>query len=165
MLFYRGYNVKDIIADFAMTGRYGFEETAYILLFGKLPDEKELAQFKDVLANYRELPVSFVRDFIMKAPSGDIMNSLARSVLALYSYDEKPDDTSVGNVLRQCIRLIPLSPYTLSYLPARQPAYRDKICPLPPPCLPAQWSFPAPPENVLLNAAPTGVEGSLLLNP
>lgn len=115
MLFYRGYNVKDIIADFAKTGRFGFEETVYILLFGKLPDEQELLQFKDVLANYRELPVSFVRDFIMKAPSGDIMNSLARSVLALYSYDEKPDDTSVGNVLRQCIRLISLFPQLAVY--------------------------------------------------
>ena len=115
MLFYRGYNVKDIIADFTGTGRYGFEETVYILLFGALPDEKELAQFKEVLANYRELPVSFVRDFIMKAPSGDIMNSLARSVLALYSYDEEPDNTDVGNVLRQCIRLISLFPQLAVY--------------------------------------------------
>lgn len=115
MLFYRGYNVKDIIADFARTGRYGFEETVYILLFGNLPDATELAEFKAVLANYRELPVSFVRDFIMKAPSGDIMNSLARSVLALYSYDEKPDDTAVGNVLRQCIRLVSLFPQLAVY--------------------------------------------------
>lgn len=115
MLFYRGFNVKDIIADFARTGRYGFEETVYILLFGNLPDAEELAEFKNVLSNYRELPVSFVRDFIMKAPSGDIMNSLARSVLALYSYDEKPDDTAVGNVLRQCIRLISLFPQLAVY--------------------------------------------------
>lgn len=114
-LFYRGYNVKDIIADFAKSGRFGFEETTYILLFGKLPDAKELEQFKNVLANYRELPVFFVRDFIMKAPSGDIMNSLARSVLALYSYDEKPDDTSIGNVLRQSIRLISLFPLLSVY--------------------------------------------------
>lgn len=114
-LFYRGYNVKDIISDFAKSGRFGFEETAYILLFGSLPDSQELEQFKDVLANYRELPVSFVRDFIMKAPSGDIMNSLARSVLALYSYDEKPDDTSIGNVLRQSIRLISLFPLLSVY--------------------------------------------------
>ena len=72
-------------------------------------------KFKEVLANYRELPVSFVRDFIMKAPSGDIMNCLARSVLALYSYDENPDNTSIGNVLRQCIRLISLFPLLSVY--------------------------------------------------
>ena len=115
MLFYRGYNVKDIVADMAKRGRFGFEQTVYILLFGSLPDEKRLDEFKTVLANYRELPVSFVRDFIMKAPSGDVMNSLARSVLALYSYDEKPDDTSVGNVLRQCVRLISLFPLLSVY--------------------------------------------------
>lgn len=80
-----------------------------------MPDAKELERFKNVLANYRELPVSFVRDFIMKAPSGDIMNSLARSVLALYSYDEKPEDTSIGNVLRQSIRLISLFPLLSVY--------------------------------------------------
>ncbi len=115
MLFYRGYNVKDIIADMAKRGRYGFEETIYILLFGALPNAQELDKFKTVLANYRELPVSFVRDFIMKAPSGDIMNSLARSVLALYSYDETPDNTSPANVLRQSIRLISLFPQLAVY--------------------------------------------------
>lgn len=115
MLFFRGYNVKDIINDMAKRGRYGFEETVYILLFGALPKEEQLDEFKSVLANYRELPVSFVRDFIMKAPSGDVMNSLARSVLALYSYDEQPDDTSIGNVLRQCVRLISLFPLLSVY--------------------------------------------------
>ena len=114
-LFYRGYDVKEIIADITKSKRFGFEETIYILLFGKLPNENELNEFKEVLANYRELPVSFVRDFIMKAPSGDIMNSLARSVLALYSYDENPDNTSVGNVLRQSIRLISLFPLLSVY--------------------------------------------------
>lgn len=115
MLFYRGYNVKDIVSDMAKRGRYGFEETVYILLFGSLPDATQLDEFKTVLSNYRELPVSFVRDFIMKAPSGDVMNSLARCVLALYSYDEKPDDTSIGNVLRQCVRLISLFPLLSVY--------------------------------------------------
>lgn len=115
MLFYRGYNVKEIVADMAKRGRYGFEETVYILLFGSLPDATQLDEFKSVLANYRELPVSFVRDFIMKAPSGDVMNSLARCVLALYSYDEQPDDTSIGNVLRQCVRLISLFPLLSVY--------------------------------------------------
>lgn len=115
MLFYRGYNVKEIVADMAKRGRYGFEETVYILLFGSLPDATQLDEFKTVLSNYRELPVSFVRDFIMKAPSGDVMNSLARCVLALYSYDEQPDDTSIGNVLRQCVRLISLFPLLSVY--------------------------------------------------
>ena len=115
LLYYRGYNVKEIVADMAKRGRYGFEETIYILLFGKLPDKNQLDEFKSVLVNYRELPVSFVRDFIMKAPSGDIMNCLARCVLALYSYDEKPDDTTIGNVLRQCIRLISLFPQLAVY--------------------------------------------------
>ena len=115
MLFYRGYNVKDIVSDMAKRGRYGFEETVYILLFGSLPDATQLDEFKTVLSNYRELPVSFVRDFIMKAPSGDVMNSLARCVLALYSYDEQPDDTSIGNVLRQCVRLISLFPLLSVY--------------------------------------------------
>ncbi len=115
LLFYRGYNVKEIVADMAKRGRYGFEEATYILLFGSLPDEKQLEEFKTVLANYRKLPVSFVRDFIMKAPSGDVMNCLARCVLALYSYDEKPDDTTIGNVLRQSIRLISLFPQLAVY--------------------------------------------------
>lgn len=115
MLFYRGYNVKDIIADISKRGRYGFEETTYILLFGQLPNHAELDEFKEVLANYRELPVSFVRDFIMKAPSDNIMNSLARSVLALYSYDESPDNTGIDNVLRQSIRLISLFPLLSVY--------------------------------------------------
>lgn len=115
MLFYRGYNVKDIVADIVKSGRFGFEETTYILLFGELPNQKELREFREVIAHYRELPVSFVRDFIMKAPSGDIMNSLARSVLALYSYDESPDDTGIGNVLRQSLRLISLFPLLSVY--------------------------------------------------
>ncbi len=114
-LFYRGYDVKDIVRDIASTKRFGFEETAYILLFGSLPEKSELDEFKTVLANYRLLPGSFVRDFIMKAPSDDIMNSLARSVLALYSYDENPNDTSVENVLRQSIRLISLFPLLSVY--------------------------------------------------
>lgn len=109
-LFYRGYNVEDITADALKNGRYGFEQTVYILLFGHLPTRSELEKFTTIISRYRELPVSFVRDFIMKAPSGDVMNSLARSVLALYSYDERPDDTSIPNVLRQCIRLISLFP-------------------------------------------------------
>lgn len=105
-LYYRGYNVKELVAGFIEDDRFGFEEIVYLLLFGKLPTLKELSEFRNVLISYRSLPGSFVRDIIMKAPSGNMMNSLARSVLTLYSYDEKADDTSIPNVLRQCLQLI-----------------------------------------------------------
>ncbi len=114
-LYYRGYNVKDIVKGFSADKRFGFEETTYLLLFGDLPDRKELADFTDVLSSYRSLPNSFVRDIIMKAPSEDMMNSLARSVLTLYSYDKNPDDTSVPNVLRQCLQLISMFPLLSVY--------------------------------------------------
>ncbi|MBQ8783867.1 MAG: citrate/2-methylcitrate synthase [Clostridia bacterium] len=114
-LYYRGYNVHDLINDFIADRRFGFEETTYILLFGKLPTKDELEEFKDILSDYRSLPNSFVRDFIMKSPSSDMMNSLARSVLALYSYDNNPDDTSINNVLRQCLHLIALFPQLAVY--------------------------------------------------
>lgn len=105
-LYYRGYNIKDIVQGFLKAKRYGFEETAYLLLFGELPTEKELALFHDTLMERRTLPPNFVRDVIMKAPSQDMMNSLSRSILNLYSYDDKADDTSIPNVLRQCLNLI-----------------------------------------------------------
>lgn len=105
-LYYRGYNVKDLVKGISSEGRFGFEEVSYLLLFGKLPSEDELQSFVDELNYYRTLPPSFVRDIIMKAPSKDMMNSLARSVLTLYSYDNKPDDISLPNVLRQSIQLI-----------------------------------------------------------
>ena len=105
-LLYRGLDINDIVNGFLGEGRYGFEETAYLLLFGKLPDAEELATFKQLLAGYNRLPDGFVRDQIMRAPSRDIMNVMSRSVLALYCYDEKADDVSVCNVLRQCLQLI-----------------------------------------------------------
>ena len=105
-LYYRGYNVKELVKGITAEGRYGFEEVTYLLLFGKLPTEDDLQEFIDELNYYRSLPPSFVRDIIMKAPSKDMMNSLARSVLTLYSYDDKPDDISLPNVLRQSIQLI-----------------------------------------------------------
>lgn len=105
-LYYRGYDVEHLVEGFIRDNRFGFEEIAYLLLFSKLPDESELAEFKGVLSSYRTLPGSFVRDIIMKAPSSDMMNSLARSVLTLYSYDEKADITDIPNVLRQCLQLI-----------------------------------------------------------
>ncbi|MDE7131707.1 MAG: citrate synthase, partial [Lachnospiraceae bacterium] len=114
-LFYRGYNVKDLVDGFAAENRFGFEEVAYLLLFNKLPDRKELEEFSRLLSSYRSLPTSFVRDIIMKAPSNDMMNTLARSVLTLYSYDDRADDTSLPNVLRQCLQLIALFPMLSIY--------------------------------------------------
>lgn len=114
-LFYRGYDVKDLVNGFTSDNRFGYEEVTYLLLFDKLPDEKELAAFKAMLADYRSLPTHFVRDIIMKAPSRDMMNTLARSVLTLYSYDDFADDTSIPNVLRQCLELISLFPLLSIY--------------------------------------------------
>lgn len=114
-LFYRGYNVKDLVNGFASEGRFGFEEVTYLLLFDQLPDKDELEKFTKILADYRTLPTSFVRDIIMKAPSKDMMNTLARSVLTLYSYDDRADDTSLPNVLRQSLQLISLFPELAIY--------------------------------------------------
>ena len=114
-LFYRGYNVKDLVEGFSDENRFGFEEVTYLLLFDKLPDRKELEDFSHLLSGYRSLPTSFVRDIIMKAPSNDMMNTLARSVLTLYSYDDRADDTSLPNVLRQCLQLIALFPMLTIY--------------------------------------------------
>lgn len=114
-LFYRGYDVQDLVTGFTSENRFGFEEIAYLLLFSKLPDRKELADFERLLGGYRSLPTSFVRDIIMKAPSKDMMNTLARSVLTLYSYDDRADDTSLPNVLRQCLQLISLFPMLSIY--------------------------------------------------
>ena len=114
-LFYRGYNIHDLVKGFLKDGRFGFEEITYLLLFGELPSAKELEDFRTLLASYRSLPNSFVRDIIMKAPSTDIMNSVARSVLTLYSYDNNPNDTSIPNVLRQCLQLIAMFPQLALY--------------------------------------------------
>ncbi len=114
-LFYRGYDVKDLVEGFVGENRFGFEEITYLLLFDKLPDRQELDSFSRLLSSYRSLPTSFVRDIIMKAPSNDMMNTLARSVLTLYSYDDRADDTSLPNVLRQCLQLIALFPMLTIY--------------------------------------------------
>ena len=114
-LSYRGYDIKDLTKGFIQDDRYGFEEVAYLLLFGKLPDKQQLMDFTELLANQRSLPTNFVRDVIMKAPSKDIMNGLSRSVLTLYSYDHNPDDTSLPNVLRQCLNLISVFPLLSVY--------------------------------------------------
>ncbi len=114
-LYYRGINIKDLVKGFVKENRFGFEEIAYLLLFGTLPNKMELLSFTNLLANYRTLPTSFVRDIIMKAPSQDMMNTLARSVLTLYSYDDRADDTSIPNVLRQSLQLISLFPLLSVY--------------------------------------------------
>lgn len=114
-LYYRGYNVKDIIKGLDEKSHFGFEECTYLLLFGELPSKEELAEFASILSGYRTLPTSFVRDIIMKAPSQDMMNTLARSVLTLYSYDDRADDISLPNVLRQCLQLISLFPLLSVY--------------------------------------------------
>lgn len=114
-LYYRGINIKDIVRGFIAENRFGFEETAYLLLFGSLPAQEQLADFKNLLFRYRTLPTNFVRDIIMKAPSFDMMNTLARSVLTLYAYDEKASDASLENVLRQCIEMIALFPQLAVY--------------------------------------------------
>ena len=105
-LFYRGINVTDIVEHHAARGTFGFEEVAYLLLFGKLPTRDQLDRFNTVLSHARKLPDGFFEDLILKAPAKNIMNSLGRSTLLLYSYDENPDDTSVENVMRQSIQLI-----------------------------------------------------------
>lgn len=114
-LFYRGIDVEDIVAGFIKEKRYGFEETIYLLLFGKMPSEHELEEFKKILADFRALPSTFTRDVIMKAPSDNMMNTLAKSVLALYSYDDNANDISVPNVLRQSVELITLFPMLAVY--------------------------------------------------
>ena len=114
-LYYRGYNIKDLVQGFLKDEHYGFEEIAYLLLFGELPNEKELSMFHETLVERRTLPPTFVRDVIMKAPSRDMMNSLSRSILNLYTYDAKADDTSIPNVLRQCLNLISQFPMLMVY--------------------------------------------------
>ena len=114
-LFYRGYDITDLVGAEAREHRFGFEEIAYLLLFGELPDEEHFKTFCELLSFYRTLPTSFVRDIIMKAPSSDMMNTLARSVLTLYSYDEDAEDISIPNVLRQSMQLIALFPLLSVY--------------------------------------------------
>ena len=124
-LSYRGYDIKELTRGFIEDDRYGFEETTYLLLFGKLPNGEELENFTKLLANQRSLPTNFVRDVIMKAPSKDIMNALSRSVLTLYCYDKEPDDISLPNVLRQCLNLISVFPLLSVY---GYQAYNHYVC-------------------------------------
>jgi citrate synthase len=114
-LVYRGINITDLVAGFQEDRRLGFEETAYLLLFGELPTRQELERFTSVLGENRALPEGFTENMILKAPSRDVMNKLARSVLVCYSYDKNPDDLSLKNVLRQCIELIARLPTMAAY--------------------------------------------------
>ena len=115
-LYYQGVDVEDIVAGFIKEKRFGYEETVYLLLFGKLPNDQELKTITQILSDYRmSLPTDFVRDIILKAPSKDMMNTLQRSILTLYAYDDKADDTSIPNVLRQCLQLIAVVPLLSVY--------------------------------------------------
>ena len=114
-LLYRGYDVTRLVEGFVKEQRFGFEETTYLLLFGRLPDRAELKQFTNVLAQMRTLPTNFTRDVVLKAPSKDIMNTLSRSVLTLAAYDDDASDLSMTNVLRQCLMLISVFPMLTVY--------------------------------------------------
>lgn len=114
-LLYRGIDIEDIVNGFMKNDCFGFEETCYLLLFGTLPTKQELKEFEELLAEYRNLPDDFVRDMILKMPSRDIMNSIARSVLTFYSLDDSADDTTIENVLKQCLRLIACFPLMAVY--------------------------------------------------
>lgn len=105
-LIYRGYNVEDIVEDAELHHQFGFEQCVYLLLFGQLPTQSQLDEFSSFLGSLRSLPEYFTEDMIMKAPSSDIMNKIARGVLASYSYDPDPENRDVANILRQCIELI-----------------------------------------------------------
>ena len=114
-LWYRGYNVIDMVEDFGFN-RFGFEEMAYLLLFGELPNERQLCDFRETLGSLNHLPTNFTRDVIMKAPSHDIMNSMTKSVLTLASYDDyEVSDLSISNVLRQCMALLSEFPMLAVY--------------------------------------------------
>ena len=124
-LFYRGMDIEELVKGFVSERRFGFEEITYLLLFGDLHDKKELETFSALLASYRSLPTHFVRDIIMKAPSKDMMNTLARSVLTLYSYDDRADDITLPNVLRQSLQLIALFPMLSVYAYQAYSHYHD----------------------------------------
>lgn len=123
---YRGVDVYDLVRGFSTDKRFGFEECCYLLLFGELPDKNQLDSFINMLGKYRELPDNFTEDMILKAPSSDIMNKLARSVLASYSYEPDPDNTDIKNVLRQCIELIARFPTMAAHAYQAKKHYYDK---------------------------------------
>jgi len=115
VMYYRGIDIFEIIAGIMKNNRFGYEECAYLLLCGSLPDRKELEEFVQLLNDFRSVPDSFVRDIILKAPSKDVMNAMSRSILTLYSYDNNPDDISIKNVFRQAVQLIAVMPMLAVY--------------------------------------------------
>ena len=122
---YRGINVFELVEGFQKDNRFGFEETSYLLLFGELPSKKELDDFKELLDNNRDLPEGFKENMILKAPSSDVMNKLARSVLASYSYDSNSEEGSIKNNLRQSIELIGRFPTMIAYAYQAKAHYFD----------------------------------------
>ncbi len=124
-LYYRGIEINDLVHGFQSEKRFGFEECCYLLLFGELPTMNELQEFQALLGELRSLPAGFTEDMILKAPSTDIMNKLARSVLAAYSYDKNPDDISLKNTIRQCIEIIARFPTMVSYGYQAKSHYHD----------------------------------------
>lgn len=122
---YRGYQLKDLVRNCEKEKRFGFEEVAYLLLFGHLPSRETLEKFKALMGSLRQLPEGFAEDMILKAPSKNIMNKMARSVLAAYSYDDNPDEISVGNLLRQSIELIARLPVMAAYGYQAKSHYHD----------------------------------------
>ena len=126
-LIYRGYDVVDIIKDAETNKQFGYEQVVYLLLFGLLPSKKQLEDFSSFLGECRVLPPNFTEDMIMKAPSPDIMNKIARGILASYSYDPDPENRSVANIIRQCIYLIARLPSIAAYgYQAKRRYYDDK---------------------------------------
>ena len=126
-LYYRGYSVEDLVNSCTKENRFGFEEVTFLLMFGKLPSKSELEVFQKTLSSKRDLPNGFARDMILTAPSNNIMNKLARSVLALYCYDENPDDTSISNVLRQSLDLIGYFPAIIAYAYQAKCSFYDNM--------------------------------------
>ena len=124
-LIYRGYNIEDLISDAEKQNEFAYEQTVYLLLFGELPTRKDLDDFRLFLGSKRTLPEHFTEDMIMKAPSNDIMNKMARGVLASYSYDEDPENTCAANNLRQCIELIARFPTLAAYAYQAKRRYYD----------------------------------------
>jgi len=114
-LYYRGYDLEDLVQGYMTGGRYGFEEISFLLLFGELPSKEQLDAFTDLLSNLRFLPEYFTEDLILKSPSPNIMNKMARATLGLYSYDSNPDDMSLENLMRQGIELVARFPMLLAY--------------------------------------------------
>jgi citrate synthase len=125
-LSYRGIDLYDLVNGFLEDGRFGFEETCYLLLFGELPSKEKLAAFNKLLGSLRNLPDNFTEDMILRAPSNNIMNKLARAILASYSYDSNPDDNDVKNVLRQSVELIAEFPTMAAYGYQAKRHYHDK---------------------------------------